>query len=57
MAVLGFRGWAGFPLVAASQGPSRGVVHGLLVAVASLAEQLRLQGVQAVVAVPRGLSS
>ena len=57
MAVLGFRCWAGFPLVAASRGPSRGVAHSLLIAVASLAEQLRLQGVQAVVAVPCGLHS
>ena len=57
LAALGLRCRAGFSLVAASQGYSEFAVSGLLVAVASLVSEHRLQGTRASAAVARGLSS
>ena len=47
----------GLSLVAATGGYSLGVVHGLLIAMASLVAEHGLQGMRASVIVARGLSS
>ena len=57
LAALGLPCRAGFSLVTASQGYSEFAVCGLLVAVASLVSEHRLQGTRASAAVARGLSS
>ena len=56
LAVLGLGCCVGFSLVAVSRGYSL-VEHGLLIVVASLVAEHRLQGVQASAVVARGLSS
>ena len=55
--MLGLHCRAGFSLVSASRGYSRVAVHGLLIAVASLVAEHRLQGARASVVVAPGRSS
>ena len=55
LAVLGLHCCTGFSQVVASGGHSSDVLHGLLLAVASLAAEHRRQGVQASVVAAPGL--
>ena len=57
MTVLGLHCCAGFSLVVAKGSYSLVAVHGLLIAVASLVAEDRLEGMQASVVSARGLSS
>ena len=57
LAALGLRCCTGFSLVAASQGYSEFAVCGLLIAVAPLISEHRLQGTRASAAEARGLSN
>ena len=55
--MLGLYCCRGFSLVVASESYSPAVVHGLLIAVASLVAEYGLQGTQALVVSAHGLSS
>ena len=57
LAVLGLHCYTGFSLVATSGGYSLAMMPGLLIVVASLISEYRLQSARASVLVARGLSS